>query len=392
MTLGRRRGNRCRLTHVTVSRLHAVVKEERGRWILYNVAADNPIQIELASGQTRTLKEDGAVPLQDRLVLLLGEVRCSVTRDGRGVKPPSSMFRREKTKDLEAPEDAGAAPARGGVTQEHQPLPGLTGGAQEDAPALVASPAGPPPDAAAEAQEAVSYTSTIELSGEYEDVEEDDALGVAAARPRLLILEESDRRIVSLLDFLEEREGQLECMLGRKPDRGGKKRIVVDDDSVSEKHAALLYRGGRFYVIDKTSRNGTWIGARWEESEFYSIPRKAVKLPPERPEVLRADTHLRFGSVHVLFVVDSDEGDPVDFEPHTRALEYLEADADLTSRQRRDALKKARREREKHAGVVALRDCDWISLPDWVLAYRKAVIVPPPRRGLLQRLREWLLG
>lgn len=46
--------------------------------------------------------------------------------------------------------------------------------------------------------------------------------------------------------------------IGRDSDN----QVVIDDSTVSGRHAALVYREGRWWLEDLGSTNGTWIGDR----------------------------------------------------------------------------------------------------------------------------------
>jgi pSer/pThr/pTyr-binding forkhead associated (FHA) protein len=69
--------------------------------------------------------------------------------------------------------------------------------------------------------------------------------------------------------------------------RGAHNDIVLDDDSVSDSHAKLQRRDGRWLLMDLGSTNGTYAGG--------------VRLTGEGEVELRGDTEVRFGGAKLLF-------------------------------------------------------------------------------------------
>ncbi len=67
------------------------------------------------------------------------------------------------------------------------------------------------------------------------------------------------------------------------------------DPRVSLEHALLLHRGGRFYLADRMSTNGTWVND--------------AELPANGTVVLRDRDRIRCGGVELIFfVIDAAEG------------------------------------------------------------------------------------
>lgn len=47
-------------------------------------------------------------------------------------------------------------------------------------------------------------------------------------------------------------------VIGRREIAGGRTTLVIDNPTVSERHAELVVLGGTYYVTDLDSHNGTW--------------------------------------------------------------------------------------------------------------------------------------
>lgn len=65
--------------------------------------------------------------------------------------------------------------------------------------------------------------------------------------------------------------------------------IPIDDESVSRFHAWLAEVPQGWKLVDAESKNGTWVGA--------------LKLEPNKAEILRDGARIRFGDVEVLFLL-----------------------------------------------------------------------------------------
>jgi hypothetical protein len=64
--------------------------------------------------------------------------------------------------------------------------------------------------------------------------------------------------------------------------------VVLNDATVSARHAVVLRRDGSWWVEDLGSTNGTWLNAR--------------RLEPELPALLRSGDVLQFGAVRLRLV------------------------------------------------------------------------------------------
>lgn len=81
--------------------------------------------------------------------------------------------------------------------------------------------------------------------------------------------------------------------IGRELDN----EIVLQDPTISARHAVLLRRDAAWWLEDLGSTNGTWIGGR--------------RLDSGQPEIVRSGDLLQFGSVRLRFVspdLDRDGG------------------------------------------------------------------------------------
>lgn len=76
--------------------------------------------------------------------------------------------------------------------------------------------------------------------------------------------------------------------------QGGQNDIVIDDDSVSTRHAQLEYTDGFWRLTDLGSTNGTHV--------------EGVRLAPEVPTPLQYGASVRFGGVRMQFRAAEDVG------------------------------------------------------------------------------------
>lgn len=86
--------------------------------------------------------------------------------------------------------------------------------------------------------------------------------------------------------------------------QGAENDIVIQDDSVSTRHARIEYQSGAWRITDLHSTNGTYA--------------EGVKLAPEVPTPLLHDAKLRFGGTELDFRLTQDadiESALADFQP-----------------------------------------------------------------------------
>lgn len=99
-------------------------------------------------------------------------------------------------------------------------------------------------------------------------------------------------------------EGSLTLPDGAKRDlrnrlaigRGGGNHIRLADTSVSREHAVLLYEGGRWWIEDRGSANGTFVND--------------VRVPFGTPHPLRHVDRILVGTEELVFSWPADESDP----------------------------------------------------------------------------------
>lgn len=155
-----------------------------------------------------------------------------------------------------------------------------------------------------------------------------------SARPRLVLCNEADRRIVDL--------DSPDYLIGRVASEDPEFRIrcIIPHGSISSQHARISFNGQRFFIEDLGSKNGTFINGEM--------------LAPGAARELRPESVLRLGSVDTVFVVDRDsEGKSVSESQINAALDVLVARNVLTKNQRERAEKEAA-EKKRHPGEVLL--------------------------------------
>lgn len=196
----------------------------------------------------------------------------------------------------------------------------------------------------------------VKLGGEGADMSSLAQLAAfKTARPRLVICNEAIKKIVDVdkVDFSIGRAGQsVSC--------------EIEHPAVSSNHARILFDNKRFYVEDQGSRNGTSVGG---EPVMANSRRE---LTPE--------SHIRFGSVDALFVVETDaEGKKTEAKTVRSALELLSREGTITRLQREKAESEARADREesgveRHPGERLLVN-GFVKVDQWVHALRRADLV-----------------
>ncbi|MFT7620442.1 MAG: pSer/pThr/pTyr-binding forkhead associated (FHA) protein [Planctomycetota bacterium] len=167
-----------------------------------------------------------------------------------------------------------------------------------------------------------------------------------ASRARIVIADDAIRTIGDI--------DKIEYFIGRA---GETTSLAIENKAVSTNHAVIRFEKKQFTIEDLSSSNGTFIdGERLE-------PNQKKKLSPE--------THVRFGSINALFVVDSDaDGITIDPKRFRNAVEVLIVEGTLPASQRDDAIRDAQAE-GRHPGEILLQK-GLISVEDWLRAYKKA--------------------
>ncbi len=167
-----------------------------------------------------------------------------------------------------------------------------------------------------------------------------------AARPRLVIANEAIRTIRDI--------DKAQFVVGRQ---GDTTNLAIEHQAVSACHATITYKDRRFYLEDMGSSNGTFLAGD--------------RLPPNQQVELKPESHLRFGSIDALFVVDTGaEGQAADERRYKNAVEVLVAEGDLPASQRDEAIRDAKAA-NRHPGEILLEK-GLISVEAWIKAWRKA--------------------
>jgi pSer/pThr/pTyr-binding forkhead associated (FHA) protein len=174
----------------------------------------------------------------------------------------------------------------------------------------------------------------------------------AAARPRLVIANDALKRTEPIT--------KAEFFVGRRHKGEEAADCVIAHDAVSGRHAKITYAHKRFRLADLESKNFTFVGKEM--------------LAPGAPRELKPDTHVRFGSVDALFVMDVDyDGAEVDVERHRTALRLLESDRRITKIQRERVTALAA-EHRLHLGEALLLE-GLATTEQWVDALERARLV-----------------
>ena len=174
---------------------------------------------------------------------------------------------------------------------------------------------------------------------------------LAAARPRLVLDDQAQRRVIDITqpEFVVGRSKECEAIGCR-----------IDHRGVSSRQARIYLEGSRFYVEDLESMNGTYA-----DVEQVRIQRREI----------RSETYLRFGSVSALFVADLDvNGNPVPSDSHERAARMLKHQKRVTKSQLANAEEAARREK-RHVGEMLIVQ-GVIDAFTWAEVYQKTRWMP----------------
>ncbi len=167
-----------------------------------------------------------------------------------------------------------------------------------------------------------------------------------AARPRLVIANEAIRCMAPI--------DKVNFIIGRK---GEGTSLVLEHKAVSTAHAAITFENRRFHVEDLGSSNGTFVDGE--------------RLESGQKQELVSESHLRFGSVDALFVIEADaEGRSADHKRYRNAVEVLISEGTLPESQRDDAVREAQASGH-HPGEILLQK-GLITVDDWLKAFKKA--------------------
>jgi pSer/pThr/pTyr-binding forkhead associated (FHA) protein len=171
---------------------------------------------------------------------------------------------------------------------------------------------------------------------------------LSVARPRLVFASEADRRIVDIgsASFVVGRSSEVAC--------------TVAHPGVSSKHARILFKKDRFFLEDLGGRNKTFLNKK--------------QLAKGAAEELAPESHVSFGPVDALFVVDTDpEGHRIAADKYRFALDVLVAEGLVQPSQRSTAEAQAKAE-NRHVGEVLLKS-EVISIKQWKDAFERGGVL-----------------
>jgi hypothetical protein len=190
------------------------------------------------------------------------------------------------------------------------------------------------------------------------------AAAFKSARARFVIANDAIRRVFDL--------NKIEVIVGRDKAADSGVDCLIEHAAVSGKHAKIRFDRQRFFIEDLGSKNGTFLGSEM--------------LPAGAPRELRPETHVKFGGVDALFVVDCDaDGKKIAPLRYQAAADVLEMDGRVTKTQRagaeRDIAEKVHGDR--HVGeVLLLRGL--INVEQWIDAIKRAEIMDLSKKAVKQ--------
>ena len=155
--------------------------------------------------------------------------------------------------------------------------------------------------------------------------------------------------------------------------------LLLHDPTVSTDHARIHFDGTDFHLEDAGSKNGTFIGE--------------TKLQSHQRYQLLGESHLRFGVVEVLFVVEETQREGSPYATQNAAAEVLVKEKKITREQRRQAVESAGEE-GRHVGEMLLLQTP-IKISDCEILMDEALVCLRERAGgklvraFLEMARTW---
>lgn len=361
LSLGRSPDNACVLADEHVGRFQLRVVEEGGALYLEELGASNPSRLgerALARGERLPLASGLRVTVGRSVLELVGpgpaeDPERTLAPAARGGTDPAATLVAPRAPDPERTR-APAGDLAGQATLAPRPTP-------------PPPPAAPPPTPTAPATRPAPMP--VRRAGEHPEDFEDPVGGstlnlgaggladAAAARAfletrraRLVLAGEVDRRSVPL-DAVEVGIGREfgECRLSHP--------------AVSARHARIRANVnlGTFQVEDLGSDNHTYLNG--------------ATLSPGVAQALAPESHLRFGTVDALFVVELDaESQPVPPATYRRALELLVAQGVVTKARAAEAAAQAQASGQHPGEVLVLAGA--LRVGAWRSAFEAARMGP----------------
>ena len=349
MTFGRHESCECRLLADSwVSKRHAtVVRTDDGKLAIEDRGSANGVQVvggeKLREGERHVL-EPGVSFLLGKTVVSVAAVSTEQTTSGAAAVP--GLVPPKPSKDA-APEPLPDAPT---VPQSTPPVPP---GPQPPDAAVRAAPSPPAAAASEPAPAKPAAPSSQPIDGGTIQIEQQTTSWKMTARmafrPRLVITTEEFRGVVYI--------NSDEFSIGRAAEGPDGADHVISHDTVSSRHATIVFNGYNFKLTDENSTNGTWVdGAR---------------VPPRAERELEPESHVRFGQVDAIFVVDADESSQsIDPRIYSAAVDILSKDSRKLGEAKSQAIDAAR-DNNRTIGEELLLE-GFVGANDWNRAFRKA--------------------
>lgn len=309
------------LADPTVGRYATKIVEDAGAFYFEDMGSKNPTSV--VDGPT--LAQGARARLKPGLRILIGRTTIDVCdddpqNDETYVGKPASVFDADRTAPAPAP--ARAAPPQVAPVQ---------------VAATVPPPVARPVPAAVPSAESLQQSADDDLGGRTIGMLDSKPLmldlsikaALENARPRLILTNEADRRSVAI--------ALAETTIGR--DAGD---IQLNHGAVSSPHAKIRFNAllNTFQIEDLDSRNKTYL--------------RGAALNPKMSQTLDPESHVQFGPIECVFVVDRD-ADNVLIRPalYANALKLLQGQNLVTKEQVERAEKTAATDK-RHPGEVLL--------------------------------------
>jgi len=395
LTIGRGPDNGCVLEDESASTNHARIVLVAGRLAIEDLGSRNGTRVEggatLGQGESRVI-EPGVQFLigKSRLGAVGAAVELPTMRQVRAAPAEDLAATRPRTAAPSPAENATAhQPARSGdelATQRHAPgsnadqvtlrpaarVPPSPAKLEPAAQPAISPAANPVRSASAVPAQSKPPSVSIPIPATIPGAADIQAVGGLGLDGTMVVGSSAtdpaavQSRLAALkprLVFVAHKQGRVEAITERDTKIGRRKAgavaIGLDDEGVSGDHALLTFDGRAFFVEDKNSKNGTWVG----ES----------KLAPGSGRLeVRCDHKIRFGTVDALFVRDPEMGEkPSPADRYPRALKSLQNDASVPQDKVREAQQLLAQ--KKHPGEFLIA-ANAISVERWCEAIEAARI------------------
>jgi pSer/pThr/pTyr-binding forkhead associated (FHA) protein len=372
----------CVLSDVTVSGAHARILERDGRLVLEDLGSENKTRISggptLSEGEMYVLKpgtvfqmgltvvelrNDKAVPGKNSFATTSDPTRATPLYDEvtavQGPPEPEAdeSARWGRTTQIGTPDKEETTQPK----SDDDASPATSVPLTPPQPAAVNEPLRVPPVPTQDPHSSAGAESDLDDSGSYGrtiDFGAGDGSGLHAKLAAEGSLLASHARLVlaSLTDRRVEPITTARFTIGR----GKESRCRLSHLAISTPHATITFEPNesRFFVRDDGSRNHTYLGGKL--------------IGPGVPHELTSNTHLRFGPVDALFLVEIDpDGVKLPEGRQQLAAQILMENGTITAAQKNYAEKQAR-DRDQQLGEALLLSPEPITVKHWVNAMEQA--------------------